>query len=404
MNRFALLAAVLIPSLATAQSPAAASIPEQPQPAAEQRMLDEQAASVAAFPTPEQAAGPLPTRPLTPERFPHAPTTAAAASTGGWFGDLGFYVLHPRWSSGNPAFATLSVTAVPGGVETSFAAADFDHDGSFAPLVQLGYAGRNGLGIRARWWTLRSTENISAALDPGATGVSLLGPPLLGIGSDLNLTPGTRALQSDFRNRLSFDVIDLESLWDTRIGRSNLLLSAGVRYTHLGQAYTATAAAGDSTPGSDEQVQRITLNSSNTFSGAGPTVSLQGHRLIGQTNLSLYGLSRAAVLFGESRRRAASIDLEQVPDNEPDIISDSASLNNDSLRPVLELEVGGNWTRNVGAFDFFAETGLVGMVWFNTGNATNVDALLSDLSSTVADDFDQNLGLIGLRFSSGIRF
>lgn len=392
MNRFALLAAVLIPSLATAEPLSPDPLPQRPHPVAEPQMLDEQAADA------------LPLRPLTQERSAHAPTltVTSTAAAGGWFGDLGFYVLHPRWSGGNPAFATLSETVVPGGTESTFVATDFDHDGSFAPLVQLGYAGRHGLGIRARWWTLRSTEDISTTLDPGSTGVSLLGPPLLGIGGGLDLTPDTRALQGDFRNRLSLDVIDLEGLWDTRIGRSNLLLSAGVRYAHQGQTYRAIAAAGADP--NVENVQRITLSSSNTFSGAGPTVSLQGHRLIGQTDLSLYGLTRAAVLFGESRRRAGSIDLEQVPDNDPDIITDSASHITNSLRPVLELEIGGNWTRNLGAFDFFAETGLVGMVWFNAGNATNLDSLTGDLSSTVADDFDQNLGLIGLRFSSGIRF
>jgi len=348
-----------------------------------------------------------------------------AASPGGWFGDVGFYVLRPQWSGGNPAFATsTSTTLVTTGnpiVEdqsVTWEQTDFDHGASFAPLVSLGYAGRNGLGVRARWWTLEASDSVGGS---GPTGVlveslpetvtaSYLVPSLLGttsvlgsISELLNLTGAVLDVEGSFRSRLDLDVIDAEAIWDTTLGRSSLLISAGVRYAHIGQSFD-----GDLGLTGTNSAATATLRSQHTFNGAGPTVSLQAHRTIGQTNLSVYGLSRGSLLYGESRQRATTTVEGSFPwDTIPIVyaLDSSTSLNSNSLRPVMELELGTNWTRSLGTFDLFAESGLVGMAWFSTGNAANSEALVGSGFRTVGSDSTQHhLGLIGLRFSTGVRF
>ncbi len=344
------------------------------------------------------------------------------ASPGGWFGDVGFYVLRPQWSGGNPAFAvaTTTTTVIPGipAIEeqvTTIEQTEFDHGYHFAPLVSIGYAGRNGLGVRARWWTLDSSESVggSAILDDLAEleSISVSVPSLLGttalLGSIADQVSegadGILTVQGSFRSRLDLDVIDAEGIWDTTLGRSSLLVSAGVRYAHLGQSFD-----GEIDLASNVGAATAALRSLHSFDGAGPTVAIHAHRLIGQTNLSIYGLSRGSLLYGQRRDRASVVvPAGRLNDADPILysISRSASATTDSLRPVMELEVGGNWTRNVGVCDLFAESGFVGMVWFNAGNAAQSDALIgSDWSSVGSDSAHHNLGLVGLRFSAGVRF
>jgi len=350
-----------------------------------------------------------------------------AASPGGWFGDVGFYVLRPQWSGGNPAFATTtSTTRVAMGnpiVEdqsVTWEQTEFDHGASFAPLVSLGYAGRNGLGVRARWWTLEASDSVGGSGPTGALVESLpetvtasyLVPSLLGttsaldpISEILNLMRAVLDVEGSFRSRLDLDVIDAEAIWDTTLGRSSLLVSAGVRYAHIGQSFDGDLGLTSTTSNS---LATTTLRSQHTFNGAGPTVSLQAYRTIGQTNLSVYGLSRGSLLFGESRQRATTTVEGTFPWDFIPIdrtLASSTSLNSNSLRPVMELEVGTNWTRSLGTFDLFAESGLVGMVWFSAGNAANSETLVGSGFRAIGSDSTQHhLGLIGLRFSTGVRF
>ncbi len=329
-------------------------------------------------------------------------------SRGGWFGDLGFYVLKPQWGGGNPAFLsqTLSfgdVGSPPELLGSTSQQVAFDHGADFAPLVQLGYLGQGGLGVRGRWWTLSSTDTISGtpAGSPGETELILF-PDMLGVGGLLNrifLLDGPDDASLNFSHDLSMDVFDFEGVWSTQLGRTSLLFSAGVRYAQLEQAYGLS--------GGGERVNLFRQD----FDGVGPTTSLQVSRQIGQTNLSLYGLSRGSLLFGGAEQRSR---LEF----DGDIFEQTAT--SDSIRPVGELEFGANWCHNIGRREFFIESGFVGMVWFDAGNAANSDAI-SGISPALFDDSfgqfallsllsggsnnaNQDLGLVGMRFSAGVRF
>lgn len=316
----------------------------------------------------------------------------ACDSQGGWFGDIGYYILKPTWSGGNPAARVRATDAAAGaGNELFIQQEEFDHDYEFAPLVQVGFAGPNGLGFRTRWWTLNAADAVGASFDatPGIF-VGLDTPSLLGAGATL-FADDTQNIAGTARHELDLDVIDMEGLWDTTIGRTSVLYSAGVRYAHLGQHLDGNV---EITDGAGVIANEGSFRASNTFNGVGPTVSMQAYRAVGNTDLSVYGLGRGSVLFGDSRERATSTDmLGNVTER---------TVTNDAVLPVLEMEVGANWTRNMGGFDLFAESGFVGQVWFDAGNAANSDSLLGGAIGT--DNSNQDMGLVGLRYSTGIRF
>jgi hypothetical protein len=337
-------------------------------------------------------------------------------SRGGLFGDLGFYVLSPKWGGGNPAFLKQTLTFEesdpPGGdpVLTGFTTQqfDFDHGTDFAPLVQLGYLGQGGLGIRGRWWTLSSTDTISNSFVSTPEEVELAQfPDMLGVGGFLNLSflgggPDDESLS--FSHNLSMDVVDLEGIWNTALGRTSLLFSAGVRYGHIEQAY-----------GLAVDGERLNLFRQD-FDGVGPTTSLQASRRIGQTNLSLYGLGRGSLLFGDAEQQRRFPLGEGGPGG---VLG--RTLDSESIRPVGELEFGANWCHNFRRHEFFIESGFVGMLWLDAGNAANSDAIgginplflsggnldqlaFLSLLSGGSNNANQDLGLVGMRFSAGIRF
>lgn len=337
-------------------------------------------------------------------------------SRGGWFGDLGFYVLKPQWGGGNPAFLSQTLSFGEGDPDPELVGitsqqVDFDHGADFAPLVQLGYLGEGGLGVRGRWWTLSSNDAISKSVtsSPGETEFIQF-PDMLGVGGLLNLTflvGGPDDASLTFSHDLSMDVFDLEGVWSTQLGRTSLLFSAGVRYAQMDQAY-----------GLSVEGERINLFRQD-FDGVGPTTSLQVSRRIGQTNLSLYGLSRGSLLFGEAEQRSQFPFGEIGPGDLDGGFGRTAT--SDSIRPVGELELGANWCHHIGRREFFIESGFVGMVWFDAGNAANSDAIsginplflsgeglnqfaLLSLLNGGSNNANQDLGLVGMRFSAGVRF
>jgi len=317
---------------------------------------------------------------------------AACCDQSGWFGDLGFYILNPTWSNGNTAFA---VTSPVDGVSTN-TQVNFDHDATFVPFFQIGYAGRNGLGVRGRWWTVDSsdTQDFEGSIG-GGTGVR--GPSLLGagstfVGATLPLTSNT--IDVEATNRLRMDVIDLEGIWSLEYLRSSVLLSAGIRYAHVGQSYDATLVQEYDPIVGPNFTRANSFQSFHSFNGAGPTISAQLNRGIGDTNLSIYGLSRGSMLVGE-HRHSTFADYAILP-------SLAGTNVSNGVLPVLEFEVGGSWVLPTRRFDLFVEGGFVAMTWFNAGNGANTDPIVGN--GVGSDNANQNMHLTGLRFTGGVKF
>src|SRR5262249_50658941 len=69
-----------------------------------------------------------------------------------------------------------------------------------------------------------------------------------------------------------------------------------------------------------------------------------------------------------------------------------------SVLPIGELEIGVEYSRNVGRAKAFVQTGFVGQVWWGGGNASNIDP--NGFTSAAS----QNFGFVGLALRAGIRY
>lgn len=307
-----------------------------------------------------------------------------AGSDGGWQAGAGVYYLRPYWET-NPAYSVTRFDPPDSGNGVG-KTENFDYSGQFAPLVWLGYVGESGLGGRVRFWTLSDKETKSAA-NPGPDedyiiqsaaplGVSLISP-----------------FEGDamkFTSELDVTVVDLEATQSLRRNDWTFLGSCGVRYTRLRQRYRATTTYffGESD----------FLHSDTRFEGVGPTGSLDILRQLGQSGFALHGGLRGSLLFGESEQTVNGTLL---------LTDESASLRNANLDvlPVVETEIGVQWTHDRGGLRFFVDTSLVAQLWVGAGNSANNEMLAPEAGGAHdVSDNGANLGFFGGKFSAGVDF
>ncbi|HMC67346.1 MAG TPA: Lpg1974 family pore-forming outer membrane protein [Gemmataceae bacterium] len=331
-------------------------------------------------------------------------------------GGAGLYIMQPHFES-NPAFFSIQTTstAVPTRVVNAAVQQDFSTEMAVAPQVWFGLVSDSGLGLRTRWWhfdqSYRQTTTNPAQPDPTITmGIDSAAPLGLRVTSSSNIG---LADPLSFSSNLKITVWDLEATQDLHLGKCALLLSGGIRYAHLSQDYNAARArsglAPDGIGGSiDFTVDADTLRSGHNFNGAGPVFGLEVHRPIGGTGLALYGSSRGSLLFGDGKQRAFQLTVQQGTTEfglPVDLIAfNSASSTRHDLLPIAELEVGLEFARDLGRGRLFAQTALVGQVWFGADNAarsTTADTLGVLRGGTIEES---NLGFIGLSIRAGVDF
>jgi hypothetical protein len=284
----------------------------------------------------------------------------------GWVAGVGVMYVKPHWDS-NPAIVDLQ--------DDTIEFIDFDHDFEAAPLAWVGYVGDTGFGVRARWFEFDHSTNLEFTADGNQAT-----PFIFPLGLLLEFPAGFDVAA---RSNLNLDVYDFEATQSLSHGCWTWLGSAGVRYLHISQRYDLQLSPTPTVP-------TITAyESSHSFNGVGPTLSLEGRRAVGCTGLSFYGNARGSILFGDSEYVA------QIPDGE-----DTFFLRQSSWAPVsiVELELGADYRVPVGCAMFFARGGLVGQLWQGVGNAAAID------SSGIPADRSSNLGLYGLKSEIGIAY
>ncbi len=306
--------------------------------------------------------------------------------------DVGFYVLKPMWSA-NPAAVTSGDTPT-----NNASLHNFDMGPQFVPRASLGVVSGSGLGFRTSFWSFAdsNTVGIQSNTQPNAetpTPVGIQFPFIAFVGN------GTNPLVTSATLRM--EVWDFEVTQDFRAGQWDVQLGGGIRYAHISQSYNAVQF--------DTDGDSAFLNSAHSFNGAGPTASAEFARRIGNTGIALYGNVRGSILFGNEQQNAysgfkevgAAASLEGFG-------SDSA----DMIIPVGEVEMGVRYTRDIGRGRLFLKAGLVGMVWWGTGNSSrsglslsNEGESLSDLSASGDNtQKNDNLGLWGLSMTAGYQY
>jgi hypothetical protein len=283
---------------------------------------------------------------------------------GQWSISAGIYLMQPVFDT-NPGFIVNS----PGGNFTR--QVGFNHNLEIAPNVWLGYVSERGWGARARWFQFDHDAGASYAAAPRETIVGI-SPHAIGrvpIAGTIFTSSNLAVNVADFQATCNFD----DAKWSH-------LLGIGVRYTHMSQDYRATLSNAGT---------QIDLTSGHNLNGAGPSFSVETKRRIGETHFAIYGQLHGAILFG----RADEIHVAVNNGVAQQLVRDETRV-----LPVGELEVGAEYERNAGRAKVFLQAGFVGQIWWNGGNASNLDALAMTSAS------HSNFGFIGLAVRVGVRF
>lgn len=283
---------------------------------------------------------------------------------GEWSISGGIYLVQPVFGT-NPAFLVNS-----GGGNVS-RQVDFSHNLEVAPNVWLGYVSERGWGVRGRWFQFDHGSSSSYAAAPGET---ITGMSQFALGrAPVN---GTIAASSN----LAVNVFDIEGTCSIDGAKWSHLLGIGVRYAHMSQDYRATLTNAQT---------RIDLTSGHNLNGVGPAFSLETKRRIGESGFAVYGHMHGAIVFGQSKEGQYAISN-----------GTPLQFTREEMRvlPVGELELGAEYQRNAGRTRLFVQGGFVGQVWWNGGNASNLDAV--GFTSASNSDF----GFIGLVVRAGVRY
>jgi hypothetical protein len=195
----------------------------------------------------------------------------------------------------------------------------------------------------------------------------------------LSFTGGSSGDQLNFSSNVQFNVWDFEATKCWVCGNLQVLGAAGVRYVHMSQDYSASLR-----PGPKSGSTKTDIVFGHNFNGAGPTIAFDSKYRIRESGLALYGKARGAILFGTAK--------EHLVFSTPTTIHDRSARQADVM-PVGELEVGGEFSHELGRALGFVQLGFVGQAWWGAGNAAN---------SYPHDS--TNLGLVGLVLRGGINF
>ncbi len=363
------------------------------------------------------AAQPLPApRPDTAATY--LPETVAASAVNpaqrrGIIAGVGLYLVQPYFER-NPGY-TVVFENKERGTPPEFALVDrvdVSHHMQAAPQLWLGYIGENGLGGRGRYWYFRQGTSQSLAF-PASTGASLttvfsatpLGLEAFGdtlfsppVDPGQPQPPGTpEPTAVTITSKLEVQVGDVEVLQDIQVGSWDFLFAGGIRIARIAQTYNFYNLQPTATP----LVLRNLLSSSD-FNGAGPVLAMESRRSLGGSGLGLYGSGRGALLFGSSQQNVLFGGTRlRNEDPNPQIATEHRSR----ALPVVELEVGLEYGRDVGRSILFGQIALVGQNWIGAGSASrsspNTFKEGDPLHGSAADS---DFGFFGLACRMGMNY
>lgn len=306
---------------------------------------------------------------------------------GGLQAGIGFYYIKPVWDN-NPA---LNTTALVAGF-TRGRIDDFSYDFDFAPRVWIGINDGN-VGARVRFWTFDDSASLARIDDDGAGAAVLYNiSSAAPLGISITSSGRVQAPQSVTAvGDLQVEVWDLEGTYTHQVCGFDITYFGGLRYVHMSQSYNAAIVEANT------GILLQALSSGHNLNVAGLTGGVETRRALGNTGLALYGSSRASLLYGHGRQTAVALDfLDQT--------GEGADASREDLLPILEAELGVEYSTCMGSSTLFVQAGLVGQVWFGAGNnsrSSSPDVLGPVAGGTISDD---NLGFFGFAVAGGIRY
>ncbi len=318
--------------------------------------------------------------------------------------DAGFYGFRPQFNN-NPSFYS---TRNLGGVPQDTRVVGFDNVFECGPQVHIGYVDMSGLGLHLRYWSFdQETQNgFAQTQTTAATSFTITSTAPLGVSFS---SPSTLGLPNNFNfsSRMRVYVVDMEAAQEIEFGPWLLTLAGGLRYAHIGQSYAAAQIRNTGTSGGFTFLADTnTLLYSADFDGVGPLVGVESRRRLGYSPLSLFGLARGSVLFGNTNQRAMGSAYQSVVGLPVTDTNRTASNSTNDVLPIAEAEVGVEFDHILGRMRLFAQTALVGQAWLGGGNASKAGAGGSAVPPAYGTGAvtESNFGFIGLSFRAGVMF
>ena len=296
---------------------------------------------------------------------------------GGWFVKMESVLLKPSFSS-NTAMV-IQDTDLLGAPETSHTN-EFKSNLTYSPRFEIGFAPQSeGWGFRTRLWHF---EHDTSQFVRGDIEVNFADDPDIAI--DDNNNNGISAYQ-----RTEALVFDLEASTRTELWNMSILGGGGIRILdleHEGQ-WSDQVDTGE----------RATLF--NEFRGAGPTLFMEVSRPVTtsgwMSDMSLFAKTRGSLLVGEQNFFIGSGNNASVEPVYRDLLIVSSE---NTLLPVVELQLGTSYTREMGAVLMELGVAWESQLWLNSGVAAANEGAGKD-----SDDFQvqrtADMLLQGVNFS-----
>lgn len=322
------------------------------------------------------------------------PQTDRSGPTGG----AAMLLLSP-YQQGSEAYAINSGLAFPSPTATQNVE-NFGYPAQVAPLLWLGWQfdGESGVRTRFFWFNaLSSPETLVFDPDSPSTFDRSLSPPpgLAGLpGQQQFLTPGNSVLfvggnatTAEFTSYVRLYTLDLEYTHERTNGRFDGIFSAGGRYLNADQSYRAYASASGVDPiTGDAKFEEQKMDSTQNFSGGGPTISWLGRMRIGQSRFKAYGGVRGSLLAGTFTDHLTFVDNDFNRTNDTLDFTNGSIVNNTAfgVLPVGELESGVEFEGDFGSRRWFTRVGVVAIDFFRLGNPNGSDGDLLLLGGEIA--------------------
>jgi hypothetical protein len=203
---------------------------------------------------------------------------------------------------------------------------------------------RSSVGMTYTNYHSHATDTLPAANEPGGTVSSLVLHPN-------SLAAGSTSSQVSAGYDIDFQLVDLDYrrlLAGGMLGAVNY--TAGVRYAKLSQQFQQI---GDFSP----PAATLQTSTNITFEGVGFRTGFDGQRRIANSRLSAYAKGFISVLFGHFHSNYSQLDATTGS------VEAASNWANDRVLPILDYEVGINWTSSNGRW--VMATGYYTAFWFN---------------------------------------
>lgn len=321
-------------------------------------------------------------------------------------GDQGFldqHGFHPYIQAGTymvaPVFKNNPATVVThkNGTGSSTVVNDFEYGVVFTPRLLVGGNWDGGWGVRVGWWYLYEQAPTYTIFNRGAATAqtTVASYPIPGVApvtspSAAGLAAGVLNDRVSFESLIHLYVWDWEVTYNGQFGRWLVMPSTGIRYATISQDYrvtrgnsgTATAANGTRFVVTADYESVLT---GHQFTGVGPTFATDLVRPIGNSGFRFYAVPRSSFLFGSTRgatqRFSELVETVTPRGGRTSTVRTSTgaylSTTSDIAMPILETELGLEWSRNWGPARTYIRWGFVDQEWFDAGDNINTHGTLS---------------------------